>query len=1176
MPARTDEVIVTGRWRGQEINRGTQQVQKDMDRMRQSTERLNNALGTMGRMFGITFGIEGARRMAMYAHELAVLSSQAAVTEQTFARLAERAGTDATTQLEKMRKAVGGTLSDLELMRRVGAAVDAGLTFGQAITALEYLRRYSIAFGKDFNQLVSTIFLGLQRGSVQLVDDAGIILSATDKMYDGMSDVQKKAALVGEVLRIMREKMEVLPEITDDAVTATGRLATEWERLEVALGKIAEGPVFGVLKVLADATSAASNALEVDQQTRDYIQMRQELEGKGLVPDLPNRGTNIFGGAEVAYIHELAKRKREILDLDAERKQRLAEEAAEIQKLIKMSEEREKQEAERLKRFEESVTYRDMTVPFDGKPTIDLELIDERHIEASLRASVLEFQIFEAQLEADLAKAIGDRQTLRETEQELFVLQLTRKAHLAGKSEDEITEIIRQALEHRQDLLKEPEIRRVLLYFDADASNVKTQSDLAAYSIGLLTGRLRELHPALDSAISGIQSIIVGSMQKEKTYDYLGNVTESITSGGWASIIGGGVQILSSMFGGLIGGSREAAQRMQELRRAIEAASTASGEYARSLESMSEQDLQRQFMAHIRDLRTELNQTGGGVIKFSESLYEYYDHTGKNTAATIALVSELNRLEEGLKRFSGKVVTYQQAMAEYGHILRMEDIGDPARKLEVLKDVLGDVGIYITRTLELGGRLQDLSLSERWQIEETIADLEREKARVEIEAREEQAQQVIEALHKQAAQVQQALDDAHDAQRQALLRSVRLRFDLEEAALRESFLGRLTGARSDPAETTRVLAELSREIEVLRLAEQAAGTNELARLREQYEKAREQEERATEIMVDAVENAAKDTSTDFRTAVTEQTSLLLAGFAEELQGTVLGKPLLPVDIIDLRSQVLLDMNTLLQPVGVKPVDLATALGPMGVTLVDLEAALQLQGVKTLKMQDWFEVQGVGIVDLANALDFTGQQTVDLAQALRLDGALDVQMSNALEPVGTKNVFLATALEPVGALQIDLSNAEAVGQLTLSMDPVTSAIEAQASLLHNDLQRINAALQAGFILQFMRKSVFQDIGGFGGFVGFMQEYNRLLNFDEGGIVPGPIGRPTLAIVHGQEEVVPPGGKGSREVHVHLNVTVQGIGGSGGDARRHYRDSLRKVIIEDVRDGELGRVIKEAAR
>lgn len=65
---------------------------------------------------------------------------------------------------------------------------------------------------------------------------------------------------------------------------------------------------------------------------------------------------------------------------------------------------------------------------------------------------------------------------------------------------------------------------------------------------------------------------------------------------------------------------------------------------------------------------------------------------------------------------------------------------------------------------------------------------------------------------------------------------------------------------------------------------------------------------------------------------------------------------------------------------------------------------------------------------------------------------------------------------------------------------------------------------------------------------------LPSFQEGGIVPGPIGKPQLAIVHGGEEVIPPERRGSQ---VNLTVNVGIYAGSAIEKRQLAMELWREL-------------------
>lgn len=70
------------------------------------------------------------------------------------------------------------------------------------------------------------------------------------------------------------------------------------------------------------------------------------------------------------------------------------------------------------------------------------------------------------------------------------------------------------------------------------------------------------------------------------------------------------------------------------------------------------------------------------------------------------------------------------------------------------------------------------------------------------------------------------------------------------------------------------------------------------------------------------------------------------------------------------------------------------------------------------------------------------------------------------------------------------------------------------------------------------------------------YSNLPHFDKGGVVPGPKGAPTLAVVHGGEEVVANGGNGGGGP---VNVTINMPPGSNGD------DVVRAIKKFEQRNG-----------
>jgi hypothetical protein len=67
-----------------------------------------------------------------------------------------------------------------------------------------------------------------------------------------------------------------------------------------------------------------------------------------------------------------------------------------------------------------------------------------------------------------------------------------------------------------------------------------------------------------------------------------------------------------------------------------------------------------------------------------------------------------------------------------------------------------------------------------------------------------------------------------------------------------------------------------------------------------------------------------------------------------------------------------------------------------------------------------------------------------------------------------------------------------------------------------------------------------------------------NFARGGVVPGPVGQPTLIRAHGGETVTPAGGGAGQTIIVKVNVDEEYI-------ERIVRDSFRRGGLEEVFSG-----------
>jgi len=908
------------------------EVSRKVNTMDTGFKNLNKTINVIkGAGFAVlaTQALHYAGAAARAATETARLGAQLEFTTLVFERLTKKAGVDATQALGKLRLFTQGTIADLELMQRVGAALDAGLTFEQASTALRFLRGYSTAFGKDFNQLMATIFTGLQRGSVLMLDDAGIIISASDAMFKGLNDVEKKAALVGEAIRQMSKKIPELESSTSNAVIETDRLATAWSNFTTRIGQ-----------QFAPAVESAS------KKTADFLNMltgiSQEMEAQRTLKEAEERFKNV--GQSVVVLEDRMVGFSEAITTARAESTLFTDDIVSDLKNVASS-------------FQLAATAQDnLTVGIVGsatKATVAFEKIRkavsrpgdegllatdadidnlEEYTDLVKKLNAITMQMmrnpFAARLRwlAELQKAeiaaSGERVDLLLFEVDSWEKAMKQRAILADGTEEEINRIMRTAQRQRDSIWEQERVRRVLVIFEGDASQVKSASDLAAFSLGQLFSKIGGLNSAFNDMVNVIGNLAAGNM--------LGAVAAGI------NILGQGI---GKIFG--IGGDSEQMRReMEKVAQTFDEVRDSAGAFAHELVDATAGQLQREYDTAFQAARRSMGPSGGtifvdaatGIVDVARTMRNMSDSVGNiNRRAAQNAMLTMNRVAEAIQNLGsasgvGSIKTFESAMDAFRHVVSLEGISDPGKKLELLRNVMQDIGVDIDQQ-----NFQNLSLRNKRQITELIADLQREVSEAEIDTRMDYAKLLITAIKEQSKEVERALDDQLASQKQAALRSVRLSFDLQEMSLRSGFVSRFQGARNDPLEIAKLLAQAEREISDLQLAETAEANKLLADLNASIDAAKESAQASIDSTIAAIEKAAQDTSVNFASALLTELSAL---------GVVLNEGF---DITSIKSsdQISSTLSIKINDVAVAVGNQAANLGAIAGSFAPIQAQLSL-------------------------------------------------------------------------------------------------------------------------------------------------------------------------------------------------------------------------------------------
>jgi len=262
---------------------------RDLDRTDDKIDKLNKSgkkssaiFSKAGKVMGGFIGAVALKEVAQYTLNLAKLGDAAKQVEEPFKKLVRAAGRDFTGALNDLRKAVRGTATDLELMQRSSAAMDAftasGMNAAEAFEAtqqtMDFLYRYATKFGKNFNELMSTVFTGLQRGSALFLDDVGIMIDQTDAQFAGLDTIEKKSQIVRVALEQMAQKNELLGDVTEEANVKLKQAGVEYENLKVEIGKLLSEPVGEFFALLASSMKKVTTSLSLQSDKTEKERMR--------------------------------------------------------------------------------------------------------------------------------------------------------------------------------------------------------------------------------------------------------------------------------------------------------------------------------------------------------------------------------------------------------------------------------------------------------------------------------------------------------------------------------------------------------------------------------------------------------------------------------------------------------------------------------------------------------------------------------------------------------------------------------------------------------------------------------------------------------------------------------------------------------------------------------------
>ena len=216
-----------------EFRRGIQQVDSKL----KETSKL---FGNLGQAIGAAFAVS---QIQSFTAEALRLGSQLEAVGKGFSRFGNEAN------LEELRRATRGLVSDLDLMKVAVQAGNFGIPIQQMGQLLEFAARRAAETGQNVDYLVESIVTGIGRKSPLILDNLGISAVALKEKFGGAAlEAQSIADVAKAVGEIASAELGKMGDAADTAADKMQRLSTSWENFKAKFGEAIAPAASGLLQ----------------------------------------------------------------------------------------------------------------------------------------------------------------------------------------------------------------------------------------------------------------------------------------------------------------------------------------------------------------------------------------------------------------------------------------------------------------------------------------------------------------------------------------------------------------------------------------------------------------------------------------------------------------------------------------------------------------------------------------------------------------------------------------------------------------------------------------------------------------------------------------------------------------------------------------------------------------
>lgn len=246
-------------------NNPLKDVEAKFTRLNGAGTRFLSTLKTIGGALGIAFGLQ---QIVAFGRELLDIAKKSDGVTKAFGRLEG----DSTKNLQGLRDAVKGTVSDLQLMQLAIRAKNFQIPLDVLNKGLVFARQRATETGQSIDYLVNSLVDGIGRKSTLVIDNLGISASQLQEEFRKTGDF---AQAVGNIID---RSMSTAGDSVDDFGTRVNRLETYWENAKLGMARF----FVGLTTEIADIVSS-DNWREFWDRITNWGKGNEVTQAKNLV-----------------------------------------------------------------------------------------------------------------------------------------------------------------------------------------------------------------------------------------------------------------------------------------------------------------------------------------------------------------------------------------------------------------------------------------------------------------------------------------------------------------------------------------------------------------------------------------------------------------------------------------------------------------------------------------------------------------------------------------------------------------------------------------------------------------------------------------------------------------------------------------------------------------------------